>query len=234
MPHYFYALRPVRPGFHPASMTPEEAEGMRAHAAYLRSMMEARKLLLAGPLLDGSLGVAILEAASDAEARALADADPAATRGIGTITVSPMRLGFYAPRDLAPKGPGRDVVPDGLATVGHFSNTVRGGGLVFVSGQPPIVLETGALVEGGFREQARQCLRNVEAHLRRAGCTLDDVVKTTVWLHDWADYDALNEAYREAFPRQPPARSTVQGARPNGQRLAIEAIAVAPPASREA
>ena len=103
-----------------------------------------------------------------------------------------------------------------------------GGGLLFVSGQPPADLATGALAPGGFREQARQCLRNVETVVRLAGGTLDDVVKTTVWLHDWSDYDALNEVYAEFFPRDPPARSTVQGARPGGQRLAVEAVAVVP------
>jgi 2-iminobutanoate/2-iminopropanoate deaminase len=121
----------------------------------------------------------------------------------------------------------RRAIPDERPNVGHFTNAVVGGGFVFVSGQPPLDLATGRLAEGGFAAQARQSLRNVELALARAGCTLDDVVKTTVWLHDWSDYAALNDVYRAVFPRDPPARSVVQGARAHGQLLAIEAIAVA-------
>lgn len=119
----------------------------------------------------------------------------------------------------------RQTVGDGFRNPGHFSSGVVAGDLVFVSGQPPTDLATGAIVPGDFRAQARQCLRNVERVVTLAGGTLDDVVKTTVWLHDWSDYAALNEVYAEFFPTHPPARSTVQGSRPPGQRVAIEAIA---------
>lgn len=120
----------------------------------------------------------------------------------------------------------RDVIGEGLRLPGHFSAGILSEGLLFVSGQPPTDLATGELAQGGFREQARQCLRNVERVVELAGGTRDDIVKTTVWLHDWSDYAALNDAYAEFFPTRPPARSTVQGSRPFGQRLAIEAIAV--------
>jgi 2-iminobutanoate/2-iminopropanoate deaminase len=119
----------------------------------------------------------------------------------------------------------RETVGDGLRFPGHFSAGAVGGGLLFVSGQPPTDLSTGEVVSEDFREQARQCLRNVETVVKLAGGTLDDVVKTTVWLHDWSDYATLNEVYAEVFPTRPPARSTVQGARPPGQRVAIEAVA---------
>lgn len=101
-PHYFYALRPKRPAFE-GGMTPQEAEAMGQHAEHLRRLMLEGKLLLAGPLLDRSLGVGILEAADQADADAMAHADPAHVAGIATVTASPMRLSFYAPRDLAPK-----------------------------------------------------------------------------------------------------------------------------------
>lgn len=120
----------------------------------------------------------------------------------------------------------RRTVGDDLRNVGHFSSGVVAGGLVFVSGQPPTDLATGALVHGDFRAQARRCLENVEHVVRLAGGSREDIVKTTVWLHDWSDYAALNEVYAEFFPAKPPARSTVQSARPPGQRVAIEAIAV--------
>lgn len=119
----------------------------------------------------------------------------------------------------------RQTIGDAFRNPGHFSSGIVAGGLVFVSGQPPADLDTGAIVEGDFRAQARQCLRNVERVVKLAGGTLDDVVKTTVWLHEWNDYAVLNEVYAEFFPTRPPARSTVQGSRPPGQRVAIEAIA---------
>ena len=121
----------------------------------------------------------------------------------------------------------RQVFGEKHPVSGHYSNAVLGGGLVFVSGQGPLDPKTGKVVEGDFRTLVRQCLRNVEAILADAGCTKDDLVRTTVYLHDWADYQALNEVYAEVFATRPPARSTVQGSRPPGHRLAIEAIAVA-------
>jgi len=122
----------------------------------------------------------------------------------------------------------RQVFAENHPRVGHYSNAVLGGGLLFVSGQAPLDPATGKVVQGDFRAQVRQCLRNVEAIVAEAGCTRDDIVRTTVYLHDWADYAALNEVYAEVFPTRPPARSTVQGSRPPGQRLAIEAIAAPP------
>lgn len=122
---------------------------------------------------------------------------------------------------------------EGPATaVGHYSAAAIGAGLVFVSGQAPIDPRTGKPVDGDFRAKARQALRNVEAALEASGCIKADVVKTTVFLHDWNDFAALNEVYKEFFPGKPPARSTVQGSRPPGHLLAIEAIAVAPPTDR--
>lgn len=122
----------------------------------------------------------------------------------------------------------REVVEAGLPAAGHYSAAAIGGGLIFVSGQGPMDPRTGGVVEGDFRAKARQCLRNVETALKAAGASLDDVVKTTALLHDWSDFAALNEVYAEFFPTKPPARSTIQGARPPGHQLAIEAIAVAP------
>lgn len=119
----------------------------------------------------------------------------------------------------------RETFGDELPTAGHYSNAVRAGDLVFVSGQGPLDPATRRLVEGDFRTQVRQCLANIEGIVKDAGGTLDNVVRTTVYLSDWSDYAALNEVYAEVFPRRPPARSTVQGSRPPGHRLAIEAIA---------
>lgn len=121
----------------------------------------------------------------------------------------------------------REVVEAGLPAAGHYSSAAIGGGLIFVSGQGPMDPRTGRVVEGDFRAKARQCLSNIELALEAAGGSLDDVIKTTVFLQDWSDFGVLNEVYAEVFPLQPPARSTIQGARPAGHLLAIEAIAVA-------
>lgn len=122
----------------------------------------------------------------------------------------------------------RDVVEADLAAAGHYSAAALGAGLIFVSGQGPLDPATRRVVEGDFRAKARRCLFNVEIALKSAGASLDDVVKTTVFLQDWSDFGALNEVYQEFFPEKPPARSTLQGLRPPDHALAIEAIATAP------
>ena len=120
------------------------------------------------------------------------------------------------------------VIDAPVAAVGHYSAATIGAGLVFVSGQSPLDPKTGKPVDGDFRAKARQALRNVETALQAAGCRKADVLKTTVFLHDWNDFPVLNEVYAEFFPGKPPARSTIQGSRPPGHLLAIEAIALAP------
>ena len=126
----------------------------------------------------------------------------------------------------------RDTVGDKFRPFGHFSSGVLAGDFLFVSGQGPTDLATGALVPGDTRAQVLRCLENVEAIVAEAGGTRDDIVKMSVWLHDWSDYATLNGAFAEFFPTKPPARSTVQGARPAGHRVAIEAIAYLPRAGR--
>jgi 2-iminobutanoate/2-iminopropanoate deaminase len=101
------------------------------------------------------------------------------------------------------------------------------GGLVFTSGQIPIDPQTGEFVAGGISEQTEQVLRNLSEVLKAAGCGLEDVVKTTVFLADMNDFAAMNEAYGRYFKSDPPARSTVQAARlPRDARVEIDVIAV--------
>jgi 2-iminobutanoate/2-iminopropanoate deaminase len=104
---------------------------------------------------------------------------------------------------------------------------VRSGHLLFTSGQIPINPANGTLVEGGIRDQTIQVLENLKNVLEAAGCTLDDVIKTTVYLAEMADFAELNIIYAEYFgDDQAPARSTVQvAALPKGARVEIEAIA---------
>jgi 2-iminobutanoate/2-iminopropanoate deaminase len=111
--------------------------------------------------------------------------------------------------------------------IGPYSQAVGAGGFVFASGQIPIDPATGEFVAGGVAEQTEQVLRNLAEVLKAAGCGLEDVVKTTVFLADMNDFAAMNEAYGRHFESDPPARSTVQAARlPRDARVEIDVIAI--------
>ncbi|HOU29214.1 MAG TPA: Rid family detoxifying hydrolase [Thermoleophilia bacterium] len=115
--------------------------------------------------------------------------------------------------------------PDGAPAVGPYSPAVGCGELVFVSGHVP--LDTAGSVVGSTpEEQARKVLENLGATLGAAGLTLDDVVKTTIFLKDMEQFAAVNEVYGEFFSEPYPARSTVEVARlPKDVHVEIEAIA---------
>jgi 2-iminobutanoate/2-iminopropanoate deaminase len=112
------------------------------------------------------------------------------------------------------------------AAVGPYSQAIRSADLVFASGQVGLDPETGALVEGGVAAQTERALTNLREVLQAAGCGLGDVVKTTVFLTDMADFAAMNQVYGAWFGDSPPARSTVGvAALPLGARVEIEAVA---------
>lgn len=112
------------------------------------------------------------------------------------------------------------------AAIGPYSQAIQIGQLLFTSGQVPIDPETGAIVEGGIREQARQSLNNIKAILNAAGTNMGAVVKTTVFLQDMNDFAAMNEVYAQFFQEPYPARSAVQvGRLPKDALVEIEAIA---------
>jgi 2-iminobutanoate/2-iminopropanoate deaminase len=113
------------------------------------------------------------------------------------------------------------------AAIGPYSQAIdSGAGLVFVSGQLPIDPATGAFPEGGIQEQTRQSLINAGAILAAAGLSLQQVVKTTVFLTDMADFAAMNEIYAQFFSAPFPARSAVAvKALPKGALVEIECIA---------
>ena len=113
------------------------------------------------------------------------------------------------------------------AAIGPYSQAIdAGAGLVFVSGQLPIDPATGAFPEGGVKEQTRQSLLNAGAILSSAGLSLANVVKTTVFLADMADFAAMNEVYASFFAAPFPARSAVAvKALPKGALVEIECIA---------
>jgi 2-iminobutanoate/2-iminopropanoate deaminase len=112
------------------------------------------------------------------------------------------------------------------AAIGPYSQAVSVGDLMFLSGQLALDPATGALVEGGIREQTEQAFRNIEAILAKAGLTTENVVKTTVFLADINDFAAMNEVYAKHFSGDYPARSAVQvAALPKGGLVEIECIA---------
>ncbi|MBF0308848.1 MAG: RidA family protein [Magnetococcales bacterium] len=110
--------------------------------------------------------------------------------------------------------------------IGPYSQGVRVGEWLFLSGQIPLDPATGVLVEGGIAEQTRQVLQNLRAVLQAAGGDLAQVVKTTLFLVDLDDFAAVNEIYARFFQAPHPARATVQvAALPKGARVEIEAVA---------
>jgi 2-iminobutanoate/2-iminopropanoate deaminase len=115
---------------------------------------------------------------------------------------------------------------DAPAAIGPYSQAIRAGGFLFVSGQIPLDPATGTLVEGGIADQTHRVLTNLGAILRAAGVSFDRVVKTTVYLQDMAEFAAMNEVYATYFPAPAPARATVQAARlPRDVKVEIDLVA---------
>ena len=112
------------------------------------------------------------------------------------------------------------------AAIGPYSQAIQVGNLVYTSGQIPIDPATGAFVEGGIKEQTRQSLSNVRAILEEAGLTMANVVKTTVFFADMADFAEMNAVYAEFFSEPYPARSAVAvKTLPKGALIEIEVVA---------
>ena len=115
--------------------------------------------------------------------------------------------------------------PNAPAAVGPYSQAIKTGNLLFVSGQLPINPTTGAMCEGSIEKCTRQALQNLVAIVTEAGATMNDVVKTTVFLADIADFAKANGVYAEFFGQPFPARSAFEVATlPLGGRIEIEAI----------
>src|SRR6185312_12343943 len=111
--------------------------------------------------------------------------------------------------------------------IGPYSQAVRVGNFVFLSGQIPNDPATGQVLEGTIEKQTERVLENMKAVLRAAGLTFENVVKTTVFLRNLNDFTYMNEVYARYFSKTPPARSTIQAARlPREVDIEIDAIAV--------
>ena len=112
------------------------------------------------------------------------------------------------------------------AAIGPYSQAIEAGGMVFAYGQLPIDPSTGAFPKGGIKEQTRQSILNAQSILEAAGCSLANVVKTTVLLADIADFAAMNEVYASFFSEPFPARSAFAVRDlPKGALVEIEMIA---------
>src|SRR5687767_2709648 len=110
--------------------------------------------------------------------------------------------------------------------LGPYSQAVRAGQFLFVSGQVPIDPATGELTQGDIADQTRRALENVGEILKAGGASFQNVVRTTVYLADLSDFAAMNEVYATVFTAPQPARSTIQAARlPRDARVEIDVIA---------
>lgn len=115
---------------------------------------------------------------------------------------------------------------DAPAAIGPYSQAIVHGGLVFTSGQIPLDPKSGELLRGSIQEETTRVLDNLGAVLEAAGAGFDTVIKTTIFLTDMGDFQAVNEVYGQRFSGTKPARSTVQvAALPKGARVEVEAIA---------
>ena len=115
--------------------------------------------------------------------------------------------------------------PDKTASTGAYSAGVAVDGWLYISGQGPLDLTTGTVVEGTIAEQTRLTLEHIGKILEAAGCTFDDVVKCTCHLRDINDFDAFNQVYSEFFTGVRPARTTVQSVLWSTIKVEIDAIA---------
>jgi len=111
------------------------------------------------------------------------------------------------------------------AAIGPYSHAVQTGGVIFTSGQIPILPSTGEIINGGIKEQAEQVIKNLKAVLTSAGSDIDHVVKTTCFLTDMADFAAFNEVYAAHFKNKPARSCIAVRALPKGALVEIEAIA---------
>jgi 2-iminobutanoate/2-iminopropanoate deaminase len=117
---------------------------------------------------------------------------------------------------------------DAPAALGPYSQAVRVGSTIYCAGQIPLDPKTSQMVAGGIDVQTRRVLDNITAVLKAEGLTFENIVKTTIFLVDLADFQTVNEIYGSYFNQAPPARSTVQvAALPKGARVEIDAIVVA-------
>ncbi|MBI4801394.1 MAG: RidA family protein [Elusimicrobia bacterium] len=115
---------------------------------------------------------------------------------------------------------------DAPAAIGHYSQAVEAGGFIFISGQLPVDPATGTLAGTGIAEQTEAAIKNIGAILKSRGLSLENIVKTTVFMADLSQFARMNEIYGSFFSKNPPARATIEvKALPKAALVEIEAIA---------
>ena len=102
---------------------------------------------------------------------------------------------------------------DAPKAIGPYSQAVKAGGMVFISGQIPIDPKTGMVVQSDIKTQTKLVMENTKAIITSAGCAMSDIVKATIYLKNMSDFAAVNEVYGNYFPVDPPARATVEVSR---------------------
>jgi len=118
------------------------------------------------------------------------------------------------------------VSKEAPSAIGPYSQAIVENGMVYTSGQIPLLPETGELVDGGIKEQTEQSIKNLSAVLAAAGSDLEHVVKTTCFLTDMADFTAFNEVYAEYFDKKPARSCVAVLALPRGAKVEVEAISI--------
>jgi len=119
------------------------------------------------------------------------------------------------------------TIPSAPKPIGPYSQAIKAGQFLFISGQVPFVPDAGELLQGDIRAQTHQVMRNIGEILQAAGASYGNVVRTTVFLADINDFPAMNAVYAEYFDQPAPARSTVQVARlPRDAGIEIDVIAL--------
>lgn len=118
------------------------------------------------------------------------------------------------------------ATPNAPQAIGPYSQAVRAGNLLFVSGQVPIDPATGQIIDGDIKAQTDRVMRNLAAILDAGGASMDQVVRCTVYLADMNDFTAMNDVYGSYFSQPAPARATIQAVRlPKDARVEIDVIA---------
>ena len=118
--------------------------------------------------------------------------------------------------------------PNAPAPIGPYSQSVKANGFLFVSGQIPLDPDTGQLISGSIAEETSQVMKNLDAVLSEAGTSWENVVKCSIFIRDMNDFASINEVYSEYFPKNPPARETVEVSQlPKGVGVEISLIAIA-------
>lgn len=120
-------------------------------------------------------------------------------------------------------------IPDRVRRIGPFSQVIRAGPFIFLAGQAPLDQKTGEVVHGTIQEETRVTFENIKRNLEASGTTLDNLVRLTIFLADFKDYEGMNEVRKEYVGKVPPVSSAIQVAYMyQGIKVEIEATAVVP------